>query len=236
MLIGALVDAIATMEMELDCAMALCNLLLRGRLNLLASIPVRPRHAPRSHIITPNLEPSMKIPKAVKLSDVRFPAHIKDFCAALTSIAPTLRKITACVGRFTIFTDRVLKRGDNLFLAGNVLQITAEHVNLDVWRVLFLVGASMKRVLYRCYAELNQNEGVVASACECKNGYVIPVCAHMMRRICRARVCAYSQFFLFQGSGVCTSWGGVAGPDSVEQGPQRDHTGMVDRASSPSKV
>ena len=65
---GGSVDSIDTKEKELDCAMALQNLIERFRMNLQAGIPARAPFSADAHIITPDLEPSMKIPKTVAVS------------------------------------------------------------------------------------------------------------------------------------------------------------------------
>lgn len=169
---GGTLDSIDLMEMELDVAMALQNLNELDRLGLMDRIPARVQFAPLSHIVTRDVEPSLKIPKAVNVGDRNFPPHLRQFHAALPAIVPTLLKIVGGVPPFLIFSPRVLKRGENLFLGGNVLQIRAEEEGLGVWRVCFRVGASMKLNVYNCYARLRGNEGVLASCCECKNGYV----------------------------------------------------------------
>ena len=79
-------------------------------------------------------------------------------------------KVLAKDGNERIFTPRLLKRGENLFLGGNVLQYMVQEEELGIWRVRISVGASMKTPIYKCYARLNANEGVVSQICECKNG------------------------------------------------------------------
>jgi hypothetical protein len=112
----------------------------------------------------------MKIPKAIKVSDAKFPNHLRAFAAAMAVLGPTIRKIVLGVGNFNIFSTRVDKRGQNLFLAGNVVQVTVEVEALDIWRVRFKVWASFKRVAYLCYVRLSAVEGVKDCICECKNG------------------------------------------------------------------
>jgi hypothetical protein len=170
-LTGGSVDKIRLREQELDIAMALHNLALRVRLGLLESIPKRARFAPDAHIITPELPPNLKIPKSVKVSDAKFPQHVRRFSDALSSIVPKLKKIVNKAEGFDIFTPRALQRAKNLWVAGNVLQIRVQECALGVWRVCFVVGASMKFQRYNCYADLSSNDGVVRQVCECKNGY-----------------------------------------------------------------
>lgn len=176
---GGSVDSIEIKEMELDAAMALQNLNDLDRLGLMHLIPARPQFAPSSHIITPDLEPSLKIPKSVSVGDAKFPAHLVRFHGALSAIVPQLAKMVIGVPGHIIFTSRVSKRGENLFVGGNVLQIQAEQEGLDVWRVRFSVGASMKAWRYQCWARLRSVEGVLASCCECKNGLA---CLYILAR------------------------------------------------------
>jgi hypothetical protein len=68
---GGLVDFIDTKEMELDCAMALQNLVERFKLGLGADIPARAPFSANAHIITADLEPSMKIPAALALDSAQ---------------------------------------------------------------------------------------------------------------------------------------------------------------------
>lgn len=163
-------DSIATLELQLDAVMTLYNLNKRAQLDLLRTILGRQRHPPGSHIITPNLEPPMKFPRALKVNDAKFPQHLRDFADAMSVLGPTVHKIVLGIAPHDIFTDRGRQRGQNLFLAGNVVQVTVEPEPLGVWRLRFRVWASYKRVSYLCYARLSSVQGVVASICECKNG------------------------------------------------------------------
>ena len=83
----------------------------------------------------------MKIPKAVQVSDSKFPKHLRDFHAAMTLLDPTIHKLVLAVGHHDIFTTRTHKRGENLFLGGNVVQVVAEEEPLGVWRLIFKVWA-----------------------------------------------------------------------------------------------
>jgi hypothetical protein len=78
-LFDGVINAADTWEMELDCAMALQNLLEMERLDLLNLIPARPPIAPGSHIITPDLAPSMKWPKPLDWNHANMPLHLKEF-------------------------------------------------------------------------------------------------------------------------------------------------------------
>lgn len=163
-------DEIEVKEKELDCAMALQNLREMHRQKLMHLIPSRAHAAPNAHIITPDLAPSMSIPPYWPLISDRIPSQVRSFHAAMSTIAPKLVKILQGQENLAIFTQRVAKRGSNLFLAGNVLQVMVEEHELDNWWVRFSVGASMKFPTYKCYCILNANNGVVCQICECKNG------------------------------------------------------------------
>src|SRR3990167_10063375 len=152
--------------------MALHNLNLRDRLKLMGIIPKRAKCAAGSHIMTWEIPPKMAIPKAVKETDANFPLHVKEFIDGLTFMGPTLHKIAVAIKPFDIFSDTNLKRGENLFLGGNVVQIAVQEEQLGIWRVRFNVGASRKFTTYKCYARLNKDAGVLASVCECKAGLV----------------------------------------------------------------
>ena len=167
---GGSVDSIDTKEMELDCAMALQNLIERFRMKLQDGIPARAPFSANAHIITPDLEPSMKIPKTVAMDSPKMPAHVVKFHTALSSIAPKLNLVLLNVRGQGIFTPRVEDRGQNLFSGGNVLQFMVAEEEFETWRVRVNVGASMKAPIYKCYVRLNANEGVIEQACECKNG------------------------------------------------------------------
>jgi hypothetical protein len=69
----------------------------------------------------------------LKVSDHKFPVHLRNFHRALTEIIPTIRKHIIGVGQWDIFTTCVLKRSENLFMAGNVVQIAVEYLDLGVW-------------------------------------------------------------------------------------------------------
>ena len=59
---GGSVESIEIKYMELDAVMALQILNALARLNLMHIIPNRPQFAPGSHIISRDLEPSLKFP------------------------------------------------------------------------------------------------------------------------------------------------------------------------------
>jgi hypothetical protein len=169
-LFGALVESIDTKEMELDCAMALQNLIELFRLKLQDSIPARAPFSANAHIITRNLDPILKIPPVVALDSAKMPPHVVAFHGAMSTMYPTIRKKALGLPGAVIFPPRLLKRGENLFKSGNVVQFMVQDEGLGVWRIRFSVAASMKFPVYKCYAILNAEHGVQKSFCECKNG------------------------------------------------------------------
>lgn len=169
-LFDALVDAIDIKEMEVDCAMALQNLIELRRLKLMGTIPARAPFSANAHIITNDLAPSLKIPATLALDSPKMPAHIVNFATAMSTLFPILRKKALALPGSVIFPPRILKRGENLFLGGNVLQFMVEDQGLGVWRVRMSVAASMKFPVYKCYALLSAAQGVEKQICECKNG------------------------------------------------------------------
>lgn len=169
-LFDGVINAADTWEMEVDCAMALQNLLEMERLNILDMIPARPQFAPGSHIITPDLAPSMKWPKPVAWNNANMPSHLKDFHREMSTMAPLLRKIVLQTPDWVKFSPTVVKRGEAKFLGRNVLQVQVKKTPVGQWWVRFSVGASMKAPTYKCYCVLDSNTGLVDQICECKNG------------------------------------------------------------------
>jgi len=169
-LFGADVESIETSEKELDCAMALHNLIILQREDRMHMIPKREKFSKNAHIITPSLEPSMKFPPKLSLQSAKVPVHVREFHEAMLQLSPMLVKSLEAEGRDAIFSSRVAKRGINLFLGGNVLQIMVERHELDNWWIRFSVGASIKFPTYKCYCILNHVTGVVNVVCECKGG------------------------------------------------------------------
>lgn len=169
-LFGSDVDSIEKLEKELDCAMALHNLIILQREDMMHMIPARAKFSKNAHIITPSLEPSMKFPPKLALESPKVPVHVKEFHVALAQLSPMIVKLLEATGRDQIFTGRVAKRGLNLWEAGNVLQIMVERHELDNWWIRFSVGASIKFPTYKCYCVLNHISGLVKFICECKGG------------------------------------------------------------------
>ena len=131
---GGRVDSIDRKDGELDCAMALQNLIEMKRLGMLGIIPARGKFSVNAHIITRDLEPKMSIPKSLPLGSPKMPAHVVQFREALTSINPIVKRQVLSIAGNVIFTERLSKRGENLFKEGNVLQFMVQHEGLDVWR------------------------------------------------------------------------------------------------------
>jgi hypothetical protein len=168
-LIGGDIESIDSFEKEMDSAMALQNLIEMERLGRMGSIPDRAPRPPNAHIITRDLEPDMKIPVPVTPENAKFPSHWKTFIDRMSGVVPDLRKILAGDETLKIFSERVLKRGHNLFSGGNVAQISCKMLENDVVRVQGRVYASMKSPCYTTFADLQKGDGVLQSACDCKN-------------------------------------------------------------------
>jgi hypothetical protein len=169
-LIGGAIDSIDFLEMEMDAAMALQNLNERFRLDIVDGIPDRAPCPPGAHIITRDLDPNMEIGKSMTLENARFPSHWKTFMSEMTSVIPDIDKILSADDHYYIFSKRVRKRGENLFLGGNVAQISCKIMENDVYRVQARVYASMKAVCYTTFVDLQKGDGVLRAVCACKNG------------------------------------------------------------------
>ncbi len=90
---GGIVESVEKLERLLDNVCAQHNLKELARQKLLHKIPAVAPCAPGSHIITPDLEPSIKIPRAVTLQSPQMPPHVKAFHEGLKLIAPDLKNI-----------------------------------------------------------------------------------------------------------------------------------------------
>lgn len=167
---GGKIESIEKLEQLLDNVCAQLNLKELTRQQLMHTIPKVAPCAPGSHIFTPDLEPSIKIPRAVTLDSSMMPVHLKRFHEEMTSVAPELRNILAGEGALSCFTGRVLARGKNLFEGANVLQVAVQDEGDGLYTLRFLVGASMKSPVYKCFVQLKRTLGVCRQACECKNG------------------------------------------------------------------
>ena len=170
---GGSVDFPETLEKELDVALALHNINLLDKAGRMASIHVRAKYAPDAHIITRDLEPSLKIPKPMTLSNAKFPPHWKAFKSTMTSVVPALGSLLKQEGegaQNNPFSKRKSKRGHNLFSGGYVSRLQCQALQNDVWRVKASVHASMKQATYECYFELQKGEVLIRQACMCKSG------------------------------------------------------------------
>lgn len=167
---GGNCDSITAKEKELDAAMALVNLILRARLGMLKDIPSRSPFAFHSHIITRDLDPPIKIPRQVDVSDAGFPRHLMEFHDALRLHHGELAKALHDISRGQIFSSRVKARGENLLQGANVLQVRVYKQMDGVWMVRFDVGASMKGVNYVSMLKLVVGSNIFDLACECTAG------------------------------------------------------------------
>jgi hypothetical protein len=169
---GGQCDSIVTKEMELDCALALLNLLTRERFDLMGDIPNRAPFAPSSLIITPTRENIVKLPTKIDMNDPAFPPHLIQFHTFLSYHVAEISKALADASADQIFSSRVAARGRNLLHGGNILQIGARHVNDGQWIIRVCVGASMKGVNYNCYVRMQLGSHHFETTCECIAGYV----------------------------------------------------------------
>lgn len=167
---GGIVESIATSEMECDSAMALDNLMLRFLENLLGDIPLRAPLAPDAHIITRKHPPPLKIPATVDWKADDFPVHLKAFHEALTVLVPQIAGTIQFNGPAALFSNRIVKRAQNLCAGGNVLQVSVQDIGEGSWWVRMTVGASMKDHVYQCWAHLTVGVGITATVGSCKNG------------------------------------------------------------------
>lgn len=180
---GGQCDSIVTKEMELDCAMALHNLITRERLGLMGDIPARAPHAPSAHIITPSRQDIVKLPKKIDLASPLFPTHLTQFREFLTTHVGEISRALADASPDQIFSSRVEARGRNLYQGGNILQMGARHVNDGQWIIRVLVGASMKGVSYNCYVRMQLGSHHFETTCECIAGYVGQAVAEVLERV-----------------------------------------------------
>ena len=170
MLFGALVESIDFKEMEVDCAAALQNLIELVRLEQIDTIPDKAPFSANAHIITRDLEPKLSIPKELRLDSPKMPQHVVGFHQAMTTMYPMIRKKALALPGNVIFPPRILKRGENLFKGGNVLQLMVQDLGHGEWCIRFCVAASMKFPMYKCFAVLSADHGINKQICECKNG------------------------------------------------------------------
>ena len=112
----------------------------------------------------------LRIPNRIELNSPQFPAHLLRFRAALTSLVPLLTQAIQNNGDNALFSNRIVKRAENLWKGGNVLQLRVQDAKHGHWWVRVSAGASMKGTVYDCWVDLLDNVGVVGQAGQCKNG------------------------------------------------------------------
>lgn len=167
---GGTIDSIEKLEMEVDIVCELHNLKVRTREKLLKKIPKKGKFEVNAHIITPDLDPPLKIPRSVPLDSPKVPSHVTRFREELSSIVPKLERILKGDDPDCPFSGRVLARGNNLFEGCNVLQVAVQDEDDGLYTVRFHVGASMKNPVYKCFVQIKKDVGVVQQVCECKQG------------------------------------------------------------------
>jgi hypothetical protein len=80
-------DSICLKEKELDVALALENLIPLERGGSMGAIKARAPFSPGAHIITPDQDVPLALPKEQSLQDANIPSHVKEFYEDLTSHA-----------------------------------------------------------------------------------------------------------------------------------------------------
>ena len=164
---GCKAQNIRNKEEVLDCAVALHNLNVYVREKRLDTISLRPPHQPLAHIITKDLELPQLYPKA---ANKKLPSHLKEFQTALFSIKEDLAKVMERGNEKQKWSNRVIQRGENLWKAGNVLQIQVKNVDADLWWVKMHVGATMRSTSYVSLLEFTKHSNIFRCMCDCTNG------------------------------------------------------------------
>jgi hypothetical protein len=167
---GSDIQNVAVLEKIMDNACAEHNLKTLFNQNHAGKIPKKGKYAPDAHIMTPDLEPSVKIPQVLDLRSPKVVPHVKQFHEALTSIVPFLEKALARGGERVTFQPRVLTRGENLLDGCQILQVRFQHEGDGLWTLLFYCGASWKSPVYKCYVQIKLGVGVLQNVCDCKHG------------------------------------------------------------------
>ena len=167
---GGQCDSICLKEKELDVALALENLILLERGGSLGTIKAKAPFSPGAHIITPDQDVPLALPREQSLQDADIPSHVKEFYEDLTSHAKQIEKWLWDASWEQSFTNRVEKRGDNLVKGGNVLQLSVHNIMDRVWIVRGNVGAAMKGVSYKSYVKITIGSRLFQCMCECTAG------------------------------------------------------------------
>jgi hypothetical protein len=174
-LFGGDVTSVAQREKELNCAMALHNLIILDRADRLGSIPRVAPCPPNAHIITPSELPMQSIPTKKDINGADFPRHLIKFRDGLSVHARQMKLWLNDSSSDQIFSNRVVQRAKNLVNGANILQIAAHERQEGVWIVCGHVGASMKGVCYVSYMEIIIHSNIFKSACECTAGFVFHI-------------------------------------------------------------
>jgi hypothetical protein len=174
-LFGGDCTSVAQREKELNCAMALHNLIILDRADRLGSIPRGAPCAPDAHIITPAESPIPSIPTQKDINSADFPSHLNDFRNGLSVHTNQIKLWLNDASQEQIFSNRVVQRAKNLVNGANVLQIAVHKRMDDVWIVCGNVGASMKGVCYVSYMEIVIHSNIFKSTCECTAGFVFHI-------------------------------------------------------------
>jgi hypothetical protein len=160
-------DSIETKEKELDVVMSISNGNLAATENRLPDHTGRPPHAEGAHIITPNLDVPRRHPKK---APNELPQNVLDFQEAFHAVANDLKRTMERSHVHQKFSGRVVKRGENLWKGGNVLQIQVQNVELDLWWVKMHVAPSLRAGSYQCILKFTKNSHAFESMCDCTNG------------------------------------------------------------------
>lgn len=169
---GGKIEKIEKSEDELDVALSLSNLKELFRQKLSETIPAKGPYVANSHIISPNLDLPLKIPKATTLDAPSLAPHIKAFHIFSVSIRNRLHAQVFDEKVDSLFTGRVRVRAQSLVDGCNVLQVRFQGLADDSWRVCATVGAMMRADNYFCYFDISKDGVVTHNICACKAGYV----------------------------------------------------------------
>ncbi len=170
---GNKISEVARLEKVLDCVIALHNLRVLLKANMVFDIPKRRAAVPGAHIFKPLIpanQVDLKIPAnepALDRSDLK---HVKGFTEFLTSADKAIRNAMELGGKECVFFPTVRKRGFNLYNGAYVLQLRVNKDELDEWTVKYLVGASYSYEVHHGYFRMSRDNAVIASACDCYSG------------------------------------------------------------------
>jgi hypothetical protein len=173
-------------EMALDCAIALENLMLLCQLGRLGTIPKKAhKGAIYARLNDLKIQPDLKIPKALPAAMDGWPVHLQSFWRTFTGIAPDLakkigtkprkRKGAAPAAAPALCSVNVLGRGANLVQSGYVslFSVGIDPDNPDGVMVISKVYPAMKAAAYLVGLRLSQGNALLANTCSCTNGYAL---------------------------------------------------------------